>query len=98
MMDDDPIQVYGEMYTSEAMLEADAEIQSLVLDEHAELPHVVVPVMLYTDSTYVAQFGDASLWPGYVSIGNQSKYDRVKPSIFSSHHVAYFPLVSFSFI
>jgi hypothetical protein len=90
---EDPVQVYGEMYTSEAMIEADLDIQSLVLEEHAELPRVVVPVMIYTDSTHVAQFGDASLWPGYVSIGNQSKYERAKPSTFSNHHIAYFPLV-----
>lgn len=90
---EDPVKVYGEMYTSDAMIEADLDIQSLILEEHAELPRVVVPVMLYTDSTHVAQFGDASLWPGYVSIGNQSKYERAKPSTFSNHHIAYFPSV-----
>jgi hypothetical protein len=90
------IKVYGEIYTSEAMLEAQVEVNQLPIKnpEHARLERVVVPLNLYTDSTHVAQFSTASLWPSYVSIGNQSKYNRAKPSKFSMHHIAYFPSIS----
>lgn len=94
--DDDPIRVYGEMYTSEAMLQAHAEVMALKLDpgEGPELERVVVPVPLYSDSTHLAQFGTKELWPAYVQIGNQSKYTRGQPSTFSVHHIAYLPKVS----
>ncbi|KAK7679638.1 hypothetical protein QCA50_017350 [Cerrena zonata] len=53
--------------------------------------------MLYSDSTHLANFGDASLWPLYLYFGNQSKYERVRPATGSCHHVAYIPKLSDSF-
>ncbi|THU97282.1 hypothetical protein K435DRAFT_857796 [Dendrothele bispora CBS 962.96] len=31
------------------------------------------------------------MWPIYLYFGNQSKYDRAKPSSFAAHHLAYIP-------
>lgn len=93
--DEDPIRVYSEMYTSDAMLQAHAEVLALKLDrEGPELERVVVPIPLYSDSTHLAQFGTKELWPAYVQIGNQSKYPRGQPNTFSVHHLAYMPKVS----
>ena len=49
--------------------------------------------MIWSDSTALAQFGTASLWPIYLYIGNQSKYTRAKPTSMSAHHLAYLPKV-----
>ncbi|KAI0647705.1 hypothetical protein C8Q79DRAFT_999321 [Trametes meyenii] len=47
--------------------------------------------MPWSDSTHLADFGTASLWPIYVQFGNQSKYERAKPSARACHHAAYIP-------
>ncbi|TFK62834.1 hypothetical protein BDN72DRAFT_902894 [Pluteus cervinus] len=51
--------------------------------------------MFYSDATRVAQFGQAKLWPIYVFFGNQSKYDRGRPSARAAHNLAFLPSVSF---
>ncbi|KAL4247850.1 hypothetical protein ABKN59_007538 [Abortiporus biennis] len=47
--------------------------------------------MLYSDSTHLAVFGTTSLWPVYLSFGNQSKYERAKTTSNALHHIAYLP-------
>jgi Plavaka transposase len=53
----------------------------------------IAAMMIWSDSTHLADFGTASLWPIYLFFGNQSKYSRAKPSDFAAHHVAYIPSV-----
>jgi hypothetical protein len=92
--DGDPVRVYSEVYTSDAMLEAEREIQAaLKTTAGPQLETFVVAVLLYSDSTHLASFGSASLWPVYLFIGNLSKYVRSKPTSFSAHHIAYLPTV-----
>ena len=50
--------------------------------------------MVTSDSKHIGQFGAAALWPIYTFFGNQSKYDRAKPSQFAAHHTAYIPSVT----
>ena len=50
---------------------------------------VVATIMLWSDSTHLASFGNVALWPIYLFIGNQSKYAHAKPSSFVVHHLAY---------
>ena len=50
-------------------------------------------MMVWSDSTHLAEFGNASLWPIYLFFGNQSKYSRAKPTDFAAHHIAYMPKV-----
>ena len=91
-------QVIGELYTSEAFNEAYEELQRQPPEPDCQLERVVCGLMLYSDSTHLANFGDASLWPLYMYFGNQSKYVRNSPSSGSCHHVAYIPKVSISII
>jgi hypothetical protein len=56
--------------------------------------YILVMLMIWSDSTHLAQFGTASMWPMYLYFGNQSKYIRNKPSSMAAHHVAYIPSVS----
>ena len=90
--------VYGELYTSEAFNEAHEELQRLPPQPGCSLERVVCALMTASDSTHLANFGDAALWPLYLFFGNQSKYSRLRPSSGSCHHVAYIPKVSKSII
>ena len=87
------IEVFSEAYSSPAMLEAYAEVNSLHIEPDDNLERVVASLMMWSDSTHLASFGDASLWPFYLYFGNQSKYPRGKPTSSACHHVAYIPTV-----
>ena len=88
--------IYSELYNSDAYLREHGVIRGQVYDDALET--VVVSMMLWSDSTHLASFGSASLWPIYLFFGNQSKYDRAKPTTFSAHHLAYIPEVSQIFV
>ncbi|TDL17170.1 hypothetical protein BD410DRAFT_886035 [Rickenella mellea] len=87
--------VYDELYTSDAHLEAHEEVQNLPREPGDNFERAVVSLMFWSDSTHLTSFGDASLWPIYLYFGNQSKYERGKPSANACHHVAYIPSDSF---
>ncbi|EFI26689.1 hypothetical protein CC1G_15460 [Coprinopsis cinerea okayama7 len=82
-------ELFSELYTSPAFHD---EHQKLVdSTPPGELEPVVIAIALYSDGTHLTSFGSATLWPIYLYIGNQSKYERAKPSSFSAHHLAYIP-------
>lgn len=90
-------QVYSELYTSEAWLEEDRKVQSLTLDAaetDKEVPRAVAAIMFASDATGLGQFASSKAWPIYIYFGNQSKYDRAKPTQHAAHHLAYLPSVS----
>ena len=89
-----PTRIYGELYSADAFYGAWEEIQKQPHVPGESIEHVVAALMLWSDSTSLTNFGNASLWPIYISLGNQSKYIRSKPSSFSNHHLAYLPSVS----
>jgi len=89
----DPIRIHQEIYDSDAMLEAHEEINALPRDPSDDLERVVAPLMVWSDSTHLASFGDASLWPFYLYFGNQSKYTWAKSTADACHHLAYIPTV-----
>lgn len=86
--------VYSELYTSPAMINEHSKIASTPRVDGCTLETVVASIMLWSNSTHLASFGTASLWPIYMYFGNQSKYVRGKPSCFAAHHLAYIPKVS----
>lgn len=92
------VQVFSEAYSSPAMLDAYAEINAFPREPDDDLERVLAPLMMWSDATHLASFGDASLWPFYLYFGNQSKYTRGKPTSFACHHLAYIPSVCFIFI
>jgi hypothetical protein len=89
--DSPPVRLYGDLFTSDAMIE---EYEKLYSQPACNLERVVASIMVWSDSTNLANFGSASLWPIYVYFGNQSKYARAKPNSYASHHLAYIPHVS----
>ena len=84
-----PQRVYDELYSSNAMIEAHMKLQQQPPELGCTLEHVIASLMLWSDSTHLANFGTASLWPLYLFFGNQSKSVRGKPKTASCHHVAY---------
>jgi Plavaka transposase len=93
--EDEPAErVISELYNSDAMIAEHQKIQVQPREPGCTLETVVGAIMLWSDSTHLANFGTASLWPIYVYFGNQSKYTRGKPTSFAAHHIAYIPSVS----
>jgi hypothetical protein len=93
-----PERLYGEIFTSDAMLDADADICKCHLGNDSDPPDLEVasvPLLLYSDSTHLANFGTASSWPVYLFFGSQSKYIRDMPSSFACQHIAYMPSVCY---
>ncbi|KAI0645610.1 hypothetical protein C8Q79DRAFT_965394 [Trametes meyenii] len=84
-------EVFGELYTSKTFRDADAALQRSPREPGCELPRAIVALMPWSDSTHLADFGTASLWPLYVQFGNQSKYTRAQPTAHACHHAAYIP-------
>jgi Plavaka transposase len=83
--------VYGEVYTSDVFLEMESRLPNI---EGCTIEKAIVPLLIYSDSTHLANFGTASLWPIYIWFGNISKYICLRASSFSTHHLAYLSLVS----
>jgi hypothetical protein len=94
----EPQRVYDEIYSSDAFITAHGKIQKQPAEEGCTLERVVAALMWWSDSTHLANFGTASLWPLYLFFGNQSKWVRGKPRAGACHHVAYMPKVSLSFL
>jgi hypothetical protein len=89
-----PRHVFGEAYSADAYYGAWEEIQALPQEPDDKLERVVAGLMMWSDSTHLASFRNASMWPINLYFRNQSKYTRAKPTVFASHHLAYIPLVS----
>jgi Plavaka transposase len=88
-----PERIYTELYTSDAFITEHEKLLAQPREPGCDLEPVIVAIMLWSDSTHLANFGTASLWPIYLYIGNQSKYARGKPTSFAAHHLAYIPKV-----
>ncbi|TEB40253.1 hypothetical protein FA13DRAFT_1572898, partial [Coprinellus micaceus] len=89
--DSPDVELYGEAYTSRAFREEHERVQRLPSTFHNKgLERVVVALMFWSDSTQLTSFGGASLWPGYLFFGNESKYPRGRPSEHLGQQIAYF--------
>ncbi|KAF9230351.1 hypothetical protein BU15DRAFT_57343 [Melanogaster broomeanus] len=73
------------------MNDAFAEVNAMPWEAGDDLERVVASLMMWSDSTHLTNFGDASMWPFYLFFGNQSKYTRTKATSTGCHHVAYIP-------
>ncbi|KAJ7586852.1 hypothetical protein C8J56DRAFT_1051158 [Mycena floridula] len=93
--DSNPQRIYGESYTSDRMLDMEDELRDIRQQQSATsnctLETVVPCILIFSDSTHLANFGTAALWPIYWFFGNLSKYMRTRASSFAAHHMAYLP-------
>ncbi|KAF7344310.1 hypothetical protein MSAN_01911900 [Mycena sanguinolenta] len=83
--------VYDEIYTADAFITAHEKLQRQPPEPGCTLEHIILALMFWSDSTHLANFGTASLWPLYLFFGNQSKWVHGKPRAGACHHVAYMP-------
>lgn len=88
-----PQHLHGEFYCSDAMLKAHAEVQNLPAEPGCTLPRSVAALMFSSDGAAVAQFSTTSIHPVYLFFGNQSKYERCKPTSHSCYDIAHIPPV-----
>ncbi|TEB04049.1 hypothetical protein FA13DRAFT_1807685 [Coprinellus micaceus] len=89
--DSPEVELYGELYSSQAFRDAHEEIQRKPVTKANEgMERVVVALMFWSDETHLTAFGGASLWPCYMFFGNESKHLRGEPSKHLGYHVAYF--------
>ncbi|KAJ7670433.1 hypothetical protein B0H17DRAFT_1209302 [Mycena rosella] len=82
--------ICGEIYTSPEMLKAHHALHRW---DKPHIETIIAAYMFWSDSTHLANFGNASLWPLYTFFGNLSKYIRAKPMANAGFHQAYFPSV-----
>jgi hypothetical protein len=85
--------MYGEIYDSDHFISEYHKVQSLPLEPDCSLNRAIVGLMLWSDATLLANFGDAKLWPVYMAVANQSKYVRSHPKSNALRDIAYFPSV-----
>ena len=94
--DSAPQRIHDEIYSSDVMVKAHKDLQNLPPESGCNLECVVASLMFWSDSTHLASFGNASLWPIYLFFKNQSKWLRGKPRCGACHHIAYIPKVILS--
>ncbi|KAL0572685.1 hypothetical protein V5O48_009275 [Marasmius crinis-equi] len=99
-----PERIISELYNSDALIE---EYEKIQINEYHDpqpkpkpvdpntptIENAIVALLWWSNSTHLASFGDASLWPLYLFFGNQSKYDHAKPTTFSTDYMAYIPFL-----
>jgi hypothetical protein len=90
----EPIRVHGELYTSDTFIEAHNKLQDSPPEPGCDLPRVVLSLMFASDGTQLTSFSPAKLWPVYLTIGNESKDRRSKPSCQAFEHIAYLQTAS----
>jgi len=90
--DSPPERIHLELYNLDAFILEHEKIRSQSNPEcHLEM--VIAAIMVWSDSTHLTNFGNASLWPIYLYLGSLSKYFCAQPSSFAAHHLAYIPKV-----
>ncbi|KDQ13654.1 hypothetical protein BOTBODRAFT_90697, partial [Botryobasidium botryosum FD-172 SS1] len=83
--------IFDEVYTSDCALKEYAKIMALPPEPGCDLERGIFPMMLASDATHPTMFGQAKVWPGYMSHGGISKYHRCKRDSRLMEHIAYFP-------
>ena len=92
----EPVRLYSDVVNSQEALDEYARIREWAQEHCNDPPDVeigLVPILIWSDSTQLTNFGNASMWPIYVFFGMVSKYIRARPNSLSAHHVAYVPKV-----
>jgi hypothetical protein len=85
--------IFDEVYTSDAFEIAHNHLQKQPPEPGCKLERVIAGLMFWSDSTHLANFGTAKVWPLYMYFANLSKYVRAKPNSGACHHIAYLPSV-----
>ncbi|KAF8222373.1 hypothetical protein L208DRAFT_1323075 [Tricholoma matsutake] len=91
--DEPDIRIHGELYSSAAFLKAHKALLDSPPNPGCIALRVIIALMFWSDETVLTSFGKTKLWPCYMYFGNESKYQRMKPSCNLANHIAYFEVV-----
>ncbi|KAG2158533.1 uncharacterized protein EDB93DRAFT_1076521 [Suillus bovinus] len=94
-LDDHEERIFDELYTSDAWLEAQDHIKKLPREHGCSLERIIAGMMLFSDTTHLANFGTAKAWPLYLYFGNLTKYARSSPKSGACHLAGFLLSVSF---
>ncbi|KAF5316669.1 hypothetical protein D9619_006659 [Psilocybe cf. subviscida] len=92
--------VFSELYNSDVLIEEHDKVQRAPLppdDPDCKREKIVFGLMIWSDSTHLANFGTAKLWPIYSLFAGISKYIRSQPNSGACQHIAYIPSLPDSF-
>lgn len=90
--------VFSEVYNTDTFINEHDQVQRAPTDDvNCTLEKTVAALMFWSDSTHLANFGTASMWPVYLFFGNLSQYIRSCPTSGACHHIAYIPSLPDSF-
>ncbi|KAK7015137.1 hypothetical protein VNI00_019203 [Paramarasmius palmivorus] len=81
---EEPERIFSELYTTDAFIREHDYIQrcSLPADQTGcKLERVIAALMFWSDSTHLATFGNAKLWPIYLLFGNLSNSHLIAPQL-----------------
>lgn len=92
------VRIYDEIFTSDKMSDAHAKLQRSPREPGCDLERAILPLMLASDATHPTTFGQAKVWPGYLSYGGISKYSRCTRDGRLMEHIAYFPTVRSTYL
>jgi Plavaka transposase len=92
--DAEPEDVISELYNSQAVNSDYQEVLRKSAGLGCNLEPGILALQFWSDTTTLANFGTAALWPIYLYFANLSKYIRGKPTSFAGQHLAYIPSVS----
>ena len=90
----DETRIFDEVYSSDAFEIAHNHLQKQTPEPGCKLERVIAGLMFWSDSTHLANFGTAKVWPLYMYFANLSKYVRAQPNSGACHHMAYIPSVA----
>jgi hypothetical protein len=90
--------VYSELFSSTAFMDAYKAVQNHPRPPGDIMEYIVIGLMFWSDETHLTNFGPAKLWPIYMALANQSKYDVLSPSSHAMHDLAHIPQVCHSII
>ncbi|KAG2045453.1 hypothetical protein BDR06DRAFT_900654, partial [Suillus hirtellus] len=85
-------QVFNESYTSDSWLDAQDELQKLPREPGCTLEQVIAGLMLFSDTTHLANFRMAKAWPLYLYFGNLTKYACSALKSGACHLMGFLPL------
>ena len=92
--------VFSEVYNSDVFIKEHDNVQRTLLppdQPDCKLEKVLVALMVWSNSTHLANFGTAKLWPIYFLFWNVSKYIHGQPNSGACQHIAYILLLPDSF-
>ena len=89
---EDSDRIYSEIYNSDMLLDKHDKVQHAPTgNPTCKRKKVVVALMFWSDTTHLASFGTAKVWPIYLLFGNLSKYIWCQPNSSATKHLAYIP-------